>query len=72
MKSLLYIYNMNTTWEDFYAIHPPPQDFDQSEKLLKAFVQRQLKKNNMVVLITVSVHKIYIKSLLFKIIHKNI
>ncbi|XP_006617469.1 phosphopantothenate--cysteine ligase [Apis dorsata] len=43
---------MNTTWEDFYAIHPPPQDFDQSEKLLKAFVQRQLKKNNMVVLIT--------------------
>lgn len=48
---------MNSTWEDFYAIHPPPQDFDQSEKLLKAFVQRQLKKNNMVVLITVSVHK---------------
>lgn len=64
---------MDTTWEDFYAIHPPPQDFDQSEKLLKAFVQRQLKKNNMVVLITVSVHKVlYIKLLLLKIMYKNI
>lgn len=46
---------MDTTWEDFYAKHPPPQDFNQNEILLKAFVERQLKRNNNVVLVTVSV-----------------
>lgn len=46
---------MDTTWEDFYAKHPPPQDFNQNEILLKAFVERQLKRNNKVVLVTVSV-----------------
>ncbi|KAK9305089.1 hypothetical protein QLX08_003775 [Tetragonisca angustula] len=43
---------MNTTWEDFYAKHPPPQDFNQNEILLKTFVERQLKKDKKVVLIT--------------------
>ncbi|XP_003488667.1 uncharacterized protein C4B3.18 [Bombus impatiens] len=43
---------MDTTWEDFYAKHPPPQDFNQNEILLKAFVERQLKRNNKVVLVT--------------------
>ncbi|CAK9830465.1 Uncharacterized protein C4B3.18 [Anthophora retusa] len=43
---------METTWEDFYNKHLPPQDFVQSETLLKAFVERQLKKNNKVVLVT--------------------
>ncbi|XP_034173785.1 phosphopantothenoylcysteine synthetase [Osmia lignaria lignaria] len=43
---------MNLTWEEFYAKHPPPQDFAQSEALLKAFTERQLKKNNKVVLVT--------------------
>ncbi|XP_043580108.1 phosphopantothenate--cysteine ligase 2 isoform X2 [Bombus pyrosoma] len=43
---------MDTTWEDFYAKHPPPQDFKQSEILLKTFVERQLKRNNKVVLVT--------------------
>lgn len=46
---------MDTTWEDFYAKHPPPQDFNQNEILMKAFVERQLKRNNKVVLVTVSV-----------------
>ncbi|KOC68950.1 Phosphopantothenate--cysteine ligase [Habropoda laboriosa] len=43
---------MDSTWEDFYNKHPPPQDFVQSETLLKAFAERQLKKNTKVVLIT--------------------
>ncbi|CAL7934750.1 unnamed protein product [Xylocopa violacea] len=43
---------MNTTWEEFYAKHPPPQDFGQSEALLTTFVERQLQKNNKVALIT--------------------
>lgn len=47
---------MNTTWEDFYAKHPPPQDFNQNEILLKTFVERQLKKDKKVVLVTVSVY----------------
>lgn len=43
---------MSATWEDFYAKHPPPQDLAHSETLLKAFVERQLNKNNKVVLVT--------------------
>ncbi|XP_017757182.1 PREDICTED: phosphopantothenate--cysteine ligase [Eufriesea mexicana] len=43
---------MDTTWEDFYAKHPPPQDIDQNETMLRAFVMRQLKRNNKVVLVT--------------------
>lgn len=43
---------MNATWEDFYAKHPPPQDLMQSEKLLKEFIERQLKTDNRVVLVT--------------------
>lgn len=45
---------MVSTWEDFYAKHPPPQDLAHSEILLKEFTERQLKKNNKVVLVTVS------------------
>lgn len=62
---------MNTTWEDFYAKHPPPQDFNQNEILLKTFVERQLKKDKKVVLITVSVYSfiaLYCMSILFIII----
>ncbi|XP_043252750.1 phosphopantothenate--cysteine ligase isoform X1 [Colletes gigas] len=43
--------NMNSTWEDFYAKHPPPQDLAQSEALLKEFIGRQLERNK-VVLVT--------------------
>lgn len=45
---------MSTTWEDFYAKHPPPQDLPQSEILLREFVERQSKRNRTVVLVTVS------------------
>lgn len=43
---------MDITWEDFYAKHAPPQDFDQSKTLMKEFVKRQLHRNNKVVLVT--------------------
>ncbi|XP_076239330.1 phosphopantothenoylcysteine synthetase isoform X2 [Calliopsis andreniformis] len=43
---------MNSTWEDFYAKHPPPQDLSQNETLLREFTERQLKRNNKVVLVT--------------------
>lgn len=43
---------MNLTWEEFYAKHPPPQDFAQTEIILKEFADRQLQKNNKVVLVT--------------------
>ncbi|XP_003706167.2 phosphopantothenoylcysteine synthetase [Megachile rotundata] len=43
---------MNLTWEEFYAKHPPPQDFAQTKIILKEFADRQLKKNNKVVLVT--------------------
>lgn len=45
---------MVSAWEDFYAKHPPPQDFAQSESALKAFAQEHLEKGNKVVLVTVS------------------
>ncbi|KZC09044.1 PREDICTED: phosphopantothenate--cysteine ligase [Dufourea novaeangliae] len=43
---------MDSTWQEFYDTHLPPQDFDQSELLLKEFTERQLKNNNKVVLVT--------------------
>lgn len=44
---------MVSTWEEFFAKHPPPQDLTQTESLLKSFSDRHLKENNKVVLITV-------------------
>ncbi|KAL2719158.1 phosphopantothenate--cysteine ligase [Vespula squamosa] len=43
---------MVSTWEEFFAKHPPPQDLTQTESLLKSFSDRHLKENNKVVLIT--------------------
>ncbi|XP_054003300.1 phosphopantothenate--cysteine ligase [Hylaeus anthracinus] len=43
---------MNTTWEEFYVKHSPPQDLAQSELSLKEFTERHLKKNSKVVLVT--------------------
>lgn len=43
---------MASTWEDFFAKHPPPQDLNQTENLLKGFIEKHLKENNKVVLIT--------------------
>lgn len=39
-------------WEDFYAKHLPPTDFEDNRSLLKEFCERQNKLNNKVVLIT--------------------
>ncbi|XP_017885355.1 uncharacterized protein C4B3.18 isoform X2 [Ceratina calcarata] len=43
---------MDITWEDFYAKHQKPQDFDQSVTLMKEFVKRQLNRDDKVVLVT--------------------
>jgi len=48
---------MISTWEDFYAKQPPPQDLAQNEKVLKEFTKQHLQKNNKVVLVTVRVSK---------------
>jgi len=42
---------MVSTWEDFYAKHPPPQDLAQNEQELKAFIRRHLEASK-VVLVT--------------------
>lgn len=47
---------MASTWEEFFAKHPPPQDLTQTESLLKSFTDRHLKENNKVVLITVNIY----------------
>ncbi|KAK2586448.1 hypothetical protein KPH14_010723 [Odynerus spinipes] len=43
---------MVSTWEDFFAKHPAPQDLTQTESLLKGFTEKHLKENNKVVLVT--------------------
>lgn len=43
---------MVSTWEDFFAKHPPPQDLTQTETLLNDFTKKHLHANNKVVLIT--------------------
>lgn len=41
-------------WEDFYASHLPPSDFEDNRSLLKEFCDRHLSLKNNIVLITVS------------------
>lgn len=41
-------------WEDFYADHLPPPDFEDSRALLKEFCDRHQKQNSSIVLVTVS------------------
>ncbi|XP_012542402.1 phosphopantothenate--cysteine ligase [Monomorium pharaonis] len=43
---------MVSTWEDFYAKHPPPPDLAQNEQALKEFTRRHLEAGNKVVLVT--------------------
>ncbi|KYQ47591.1 Phosphopantothenate--cysteine ligase [Trachymyrmex zeteki] len=43
---------MVSTWEDFYAKHPPPQDLAQNEQALKEFTRKHLEAGNKVVLVT--------------------
>lgn len=44
---------MVSAWEDFYAMHPPPQDLEQNENALKEFTKKHLDEGNKVVLVTV-------------------
>lgn len=41
-------------WEDFYATHLPPVDFEDNRSLLKEFCDRHNKIKSNIVLITVS------------------
>ncbi|KAL6268819.1 hypothetical protein P5V15_001943 [Pogonomyrmex californicus] len=43
---------MVSTWEDFYAKHPPPQDLKQNEQALKEFTRKHFEAGNKVVLVT--------------------
>lgn len=45
-------------WEEFYAVHLPPVDFEDSRVLLKDFSDRHLQENRPIVLVTVSFKKI--------------
>lgn len=42
----------STHWEDFYATHLPPTDFEDNRSLLKEFCDRHNKYKNNIVLIT--------------------
>lgn len=39
-------------WEEFYAAHLPPADFEDNRQLLKEFCERHNKLNNRIVLVT--------------------
>lgn len=41
-------------WEEFYATHLPPSDFEDNRSLLKEFCARHKKIQNNIVLVTVS------------------
>ncbi|KAJ6650058.1 Phosphopantothenate--cysteine ligase [Pseudolycoriella hygida] len=43
---------MSSHWEEFFATHLPPSDFEDNRKLLKEFCERQNKLQNNIVLIT--------------------
>ncbi|XP_037027009.1 phosphopantothenate--cysteine ligase [Bradysia coprophila] len=43
---------MSSHWEEFFATHLPPSDFEDNRKLLKEFCERHNKMKNNIVLIT--------------------
>lgn len=45
---------MASQWEEFYATHLPPTDFEDNRSLLKEFVDRHNKSGQRIVLVTVS------------------
>lgn len=45
---------MASHWEEFYATHLPPPDFEDNRKLLKEFCERHNKTCQRIVLVTVS------------------
>lgn len=42
-------------WEEFYATHLPPVDYEDNRSLLKEFCDRHNKIKNNIVLVTVSI-----------------
>lgn len=40
-------------WEEFYANHLPPADFEDNRSLLKEFCERHNEDQNSIVLVTV-------------------
>lgn len=44
---------MSSHWEEFYATHLPPSDFEDNRTLLKEFVERHNKQCQRIVLVTV-------------------
>ncbi|XP_060523718.1 phosphopantothenate--cysteine ligase [Cylas formicarius] len=43
---------MASHWEEFYATHLPPTDFEDNRKLLQEFCERHNKRNEKIVLVT--------------------
>lgn len=46
---------MASHWEEFYATHLPPSDFEDNRTLLKEFCERHNKCGQRIVLVTVSI-----------------
>lgn len=42
------------SWEEFFAVHLPPTDFEDNRSLLKEFCERHDQYGNKIVLVTVS------------------
>lgn len=51
-------HTMSSHWEEFYATHLPPTDFEDNRSLLKEFVDRHYKSGQRIVLITVRVNSL--------------
>lgn len=51
---------MATHWEEFYATHLPPSDFEDNRSLLKEFCDRHNESRHNIVLVTVIVLYKYI------------
>lgn len=43
------------SWEQFFAVHLPPTDFEDNRSLLKEFCERHDRHGHKIVLVTVSV-----------------
>lgn len=54
-------------WEDFYATHLPPSDFEDNRTLLKEFVERHNKQGQRVALVTVGGFFKYVWFLIFSL-----
>lgn len=52
-SSLLSSTMASNTWEEFFAIHLPPPDFEDNRSLLKEFCERHDSYGNKIVLVTV-------------------